>query len=247
MIFTRIIYNAILIGMAAGLLLSLMQILGVDPIIFQAETYETTEAAIAPAGHENHDHEHAAWSPDNGLERTIYTLLANMSIGIGFAAVLLALMSQFWLPKQRMISPLHGLAWGLAGFVAIYLAPGIGLPPEIPGVEAAPVEYRQAWWLLTVISVGIGLGILALSPPRLKAIGLVFLVLPYLVGAPQQDGPAFTHPDPSAVAALVELHHRFIIISGIVNLLFWMALGLACGFAFNRWLKAVEMTNEHPA
>lgn len=249
MIFTRIIYSAVLIGMATGLLLSLMQILTVDPIIFQAEAYEISEpaGAVAPEGHENHDHDHSGWAPSDGGERTFYTMLSNMSAGIGFSAVILALMSQFWLPKQRIINPQQSLLWGVAGFAALYLAPGIGLPPEIPGIQAAPVEQRQIWWALTAVCVGIGLGILAWAQVKLKAVGLLFLAIPYLVGAPSHQGPEFAHPDPAAVEALTELHQRFIITSGIVNLLFWIALGLACGAAFNRWFKPAVLADEHPA
>ena len=60
MIFTRIIYSAVLIGMVTGLLLSLMQILTLDPIIFQAESYEISEPDSAVIqGHESHDHDHS--------------------------------------------------------------------------------------------------------------------------------------------------------------------------------------------
>ena len=217
MIFTRIIYSAILIGMATGLLLSLMQVLSLDPIIFQAEAYEVSEpvSAVVSEGHENHDHDHSGWATADGSERTFYTVLSNMSAGIGFSAIVLALMSQFWLPKQRIINPKQSLLWGVAGFAALYLAPGIGLPPEIPGIQAAPVEQRQIWWALTAVSVGIGLGILAWAQVKLKAIGLLFLAIPYLVGAPSHQGPEFVHPDPAAVEALTELHQRFIITSGI--------------------------------
>ena len=248
MIFTRIIYCSVLIGMATGLLLSLLQVLTVDPIIFQAETYEIIETdSTQPAGHENYDHDHSGWAPADGSERTFYTVLSNISAGVGFSAIILALMSQFWLPRRRVINLRHSLLWGLAGFAALYLAPGIGLPPEIPGIQAAPVEQRQFWWALTAICVGVGLGILAWSPIKLKAIGLLFLVVPYLVGAPSHQGPEFVHSDPVVVEALIDLHQQFIVTSGAVNLMFWMALGLACGAAFNRWFRSVVLADEHPA
>ena len=249
MIFTRIIYSAVLLGMAAGLLLSLMQVLTVDPIIFEAETFEISEAesAMVPEGHENHDHNHESWGPADGTERTVYTILSNMSAGIGFAAILLAMMSQFWLPKQRIISPLQSLLWGVAGFATLYLAPGIGLPPEIPGLQAAPVEQRQIWWVLTASCVGIGLSLLAWARAKQKLTGLIFLATPYLIGAPSHEGPEFIHPDPAAVEALIALHQRFIVTSGIVNLLFWIALGLACGFVFNRWFKPLALSNDPAA
>ncbi len=251
MIFSRIIYSAVGIGLLTGVLLSLLQIVSVDPIIFAAEGYEVEAPAAVPEDHDGHDHDHSGWAPVDGAERTFYTLLSNISAAIGFAAIMLALMNLFSILRQASFGPLSNLLWGLAGFTALYLAPGLGLPPEIPGIEAAPVEHRQAWWLLAVVSVATGLGLLAMLPLRYKAVGGLLLALPYLVGAPHPDGPAFAHPDPAAVSALLELHQRFIIASGIVNLLFWVTLGIACGYAFNRWFKPVhgadEWADERPA
>jgi len=239
MIFSRIIYSAVVIGMVTGLILSGMQILSVDPIIFAAESYEVVEVE------EGQDHGSSTWAPDDGTERTTYTILSNMTAGIGFSAILLALMSQFWRSKEKNISWLQGVFWGLAGFVAIFLAPGIGLPPEIPGVEAAPLHNRQLWWVFTILSVSTGLGVLSFAAVKIKPIGLLFLAMPYIVGAPHTDGPAFSHPDPEAVAALTQLHQQFILTSGISNLIFWLILGVACGFAFNRWLRKVSTTGEY--
>jgi cobalt transporter subunit CbtA len=239
MIFSRIIYSAVVIGMVSGLILSGMQILSVDPIIFAAESYEVVEVE------EGQDHGSSTWAPEDGTERTTYTILSNMTAGIGFSAILLALMSQFWRSKEKNISWLQGVIWGLAGFVAIFLAPAIGLPPEIPGVEAAPLHNRQLWWVFTILSVSTGLGILAFAAVKIKPIGLLFLAMPYIVGAPHTDGPEFSHPDPEAVAALTQLHQQFILTSGISNLIFWLILGVACGFAFNRWLRQVSTTDEY--
>ena len=248
MIFTRIIYSAILVGVVTGALLSVMQVLTVDPIIFASESYEVAEleGEAAAAGHDDHGHSHShdGWGPEDGAERTFYTVLSNMSAGIGFAAILLALMSQFSLPKIHEFKVWQGLLWGAAGFTALYLAPGIGMPPEIPGIQAAPVEDRQVWWALTAVSVAIGLGIIAFTPLKLKAIGVLFLAIPYLVGAPPHITPAFVHPDPAAVTALESLHQQFIVTSGIVNLLFWAVLGLACAFVFSRWFKPLAMNDE---
>ena len=246
--FRRIVYSSLVVGAVSGLLMALMQILAVDPITFAAETYEITDPA---AVHDGHNHSHLApeegWAPEDGAERTFYTVVSNISAGIGFAAVLLALMSQFWLPKQRGLKPLQGALWGLAGFVAVFLAPGLGLHPEIPGVEAAALEYRQAWWVLTAACVGIGIGILALAQLRYKAIGAVLIAVPYLIGAPKHEGPLFSHPDPAAVDALTQLHQQFIIASGAVNLVFWIVLGIGCALVFNRWLRSQVTPGEQPA
>jgi cobalt transporter subunit CbtA len=158
--------------------------------------------------------------------------------------MVLALMCQFCLARKGNISWSQGSLWGLAGFTALFLAPAIGLPPEIPGMLAAAVEHRQIWWALCALSVAIGLGIFAFTPVRVKALGLLFLAIPYLVGAPQGDAPMFRHPDPSVVHALVDLHQQFVFISAISNLIFWLALGLACRFAFNRWLRNIPIVDD---
>ncbi|MCP4766428.1 MAG: hypothetical protein GY875_09160 [Gammaproteobacteria bacterium] len=249
MIFSRIIYSAILVGLITGVLLSSLQIASLNPIIFAAEAYELDvgEAAVEQGsdGHsdDGHEHDENAWAPAGGLERTAYTFLANTLLSTGFAAVMLALMNLSGLVRKRIISWSQGSLWGLAGFVVMFLAPALGLPPEIPGMTAAPLEHRQIWWLLTALSVAIGLGIFAFTAVRIKALGLLFLVIPYAIGAPHVDGPMFRHPDPNAAQALAYLHQQFVVISGITHLVFWLVVGLSCRFVFNRWLRDLPLSD----
>jgi len=246
MIFSRIIYSSIVIGLVAGMLLTSLQIAGLKPIIVEAERFETLVTEM-PAGHENSghsDHAHADdfRAPAQGLERNAYSFLANVLASTGFAAIVLALMSQFQLPRKGNISWGQGSLWGLAGFATLFLAPAIGLPPEIPGAVSAALEHRQLWWALTVLSVAIGLGIFAFADVRFKALGLLFLVTPYIVGAPQIDTPMFQHADPSVTQVLINLHRQFVIISTVVNLIFWLSLGLCCRFVFNRWFRGLALS-----
>jgi cobalt transporter subunit CbtA len=250
MIFSRIVYSSILLGIVGGLLLTSLQIASLNPLIFAAESYQLVAAeTVVDSGndeHSGHSHEHddEGWVPADGLERTAYTLFANIFASTGFAAMLLALMCLFWRTRKRTLSWRQGSLWGLAGFSALFLAPAIGLPPEIPGMIAVAVEHRQVWWALCAVSVAIGLGIFAFAPIRIKAPGLLFLVIPYIVGAPQVDGPLFRHPDPFAVQALVELHRQFVVFSAISSLIFWLVLGLACRLAFNRWFKNIPLVDD---
>jgi len=241
MIFSRIVYSSILLGIVGGLLLTGLQIASLNPIIFAAESYQLSADEVAvesgDGGHSGHEHNDDAWTPADGLERTAYTLLANLFASTGFAAMLLALMCLSRLTREGKISWSQGSLWGLAGFTALFLAPAIGLPPEIPGMTAAAIEHRQIWWALCALSVASGLGIFAFAPVRVKAFGLLFLVSPYIVGAPQVDAPRFRHSDPSVVQALVDLHQQFILGSALANLVFWLVLGLASRFAFNRWIS----------
>jgi len=238
MIFRRIILSAIFVGIIAGCVLSVFQTFSVSPIIFAAETFEIAEPEIADNhhdhGHDGHHHDHNAWAPEDGAERTSFSIMANILASIGFASILLALMSQFQLQGFTQLNLLKGAAWGVAGFIAFFVIPAIGLPPEIPGVEAAALENRQGWWLLAVVSSIIGLGVLAFTPIKYKVVGLVVLSLPFVIRAPHIDGPEFTHPNPEAVTALTELHHQFILASGFANGVFWLVMGVASAFAINR-------------
>lgn len=177
--------------------------------------------------------------PGDGLERTAYSVLATILAATGFAAILLALMGCFWLGRGRDITLTQGLAWGLAGYLAMFVAPAIGLPPEIPGVLAAPAEQRQLWWILAASSLSVTLGLVAFAPMNIDPLGIPVLAIPYLVGAPHTGGPLFSHPDPAALHALAELNRQFVIGSVVVNLVFWLLLGLACRLVFNRWLHRV--------
>ena len=69
--------------------------------------------------------------------------------------------------------------------------------------------------------------------PALAALGLAFLVLPHLIGAPQPA--SFETPVPEA------LHHRFVVAVTITNLVFWALLGTLAGLLRPRveaWLAA---------
>jgi cobalt transporter subunit CbtA len=172
MIFRRIIYSALIIGCLAGLLLSAAQIMTVNPILFAAEAFESS-------GHDHGSHDHGdSWSPEDGAERTSFTIFANISAGIGFAAILLSLMSQLQIQGIARLSLSKGFLWGMAGFTAVFLAPAIGLPPEIPGIQAAALEKRQLWWTLAVVAVGLGLLVLSFAPVKYKVIGIIGMAIP---------------------------------------------------------------------
>lgn len=232
MIFTRIIYSAILVGMVAGALLTALQITRLEPILLGAEAYEAVGSdAGAKADHDHGEHDR---EPAGGPGRSANSFLANLLACSGFAAVMLALMCQFRLPRRRRMAWSEGMLWGLAGYTVMFVAPAIGLPPEIPGMISAPLEQRQIWWVASAFSVAAGLSVVAFAPVRFRLLGLPLLALPYLIGAPVVDGPLFRHTDSAALEALTELHQRFVVASAIVNLVVWLVLGLACRVAFNR-------------
>lgn len=247
MLFRKTILSALLVGLLAGVVLSLVQIMMVNPIIFEAETFEMPDTHSHGHHESGGHHSHEEWAPEDGSERTFYTIISNISAGIGFAAIILALMSQLQLFGVTRTNVFKGLLWGVAGFIAFFVAPGLGVPPEIPGIEAAPIEHRQLWWLLTVCCAGIGLLILAFASIKVKALGLFLLTAPYLVPIPHSHGPLFTHPNPDAVASLTSLHEQFVLYSGISNFIFWVVLGSISAWLLNRWILQGQSFHEQTA
>jgi cobalt transporter subunit CbtA len=216
-----IVFAAALAGLLAGLFVTLAQRVGTVPLIVAAEALEQ-----APAAEGGHDHPEA-WAPRDGLERTLFTLVANLVTGTGFALLLCA---AFGL-RGRTVGWREGLFWGLGGFAAFSLAPFLGLPPELPGMAAAPLGPRQAWWLATALATAAGLALLALSPKPLSAVlGVALLVAPHLVGAPP--------PAEAAAGAVPEsLARSFVVAVTVTSFLFWVVLGVLSALIFDRLAK----------
>lgn len=250
--FNRIVITAVGAGVLAGLLLTVVQKVQVSGLILQAEVYEDAAAAAAAAvpaplaapvplhgqpGHDHaihhlpaaaaepeHEHSHEGWQPENGAERTFYTVLANISMGVSFG---LLLASAFSL-RGEVNGWRAGLLWGAAGYAAFFLAPAIGLPPELPGTVAAPLAERQLWWSATAACSAGGLALLAFARVwPLKLVGVVLLAAPQLVGAPQ--------PLQHGAAAPAELVRAFIVASAAANAVFWLALGALAGFFYKKF------------
>ena len=115
----------IMAGVLASLAVTAIQLLEAVPLIHAAEQ--------AQGGHDS-----AAASA--GIARRLGTLGANLLAGIGYGLLVAA-----GLALMRHSGWRRGLLWGLAGFAAFSLAPAQGLPPELPGAEAADLGLRQAW------------------------------------------------------------------------------------------------------
>jgi cobalt transporter subunit CbtA len=219
--FRRLLCAALCAGLLCGALIAAAHQFGTVPLILAAETYEKPAA---------HAHEQAAaWEPENGFERTAYTAAADLLAAIGFALLLAA---GFTL-RGGEIGWRESLFWGLAGFAAFTLAPGLGLPPELPGSEGAPLLSRQLWWVATTTATAGGLALFAFTTrPRWALIAAVLIVLPHLYGAPQPiaAGAHGTAPD--------ELARRFVVAATVLSFLFWAALGTSTGYFYRRFAAA---------
>jgi cobalt transporter subunit CbtA len=213
---SRTLYAALVAGAVAGVLLFVLQSWTTLPLIHQAERYEIAQAPV-------HPHSHANEPSDNQLVRAAYTTTGDVLVGIGFAMLLAAL---YALSGKSGLVP--GLLWGLAGFATFHLGPALVVPPSIPALELAPVSIRQAAWLITAFSTGLGLAVLAFGPKAAKVGGLLLLLLPsvlfrFLFSVSGSDIPS---------PALSALEHLFIVYVLGDFLLFWMVLGAISGWMF---------------
>jgi cobalt transporter subunit CbtA len=224
----RVLLAALLVGIAAGLVVGVLQHVRLVPIIHAAEVFEAAGNVHThdPQQVEPHAHSHdaATWQPADGFERTAFTLLTTALAGAGFAALLTGLSFLFAVP----ITKENGLYWGLCGFVAISLAPAAGLPPTLPGLPEADVTHRILWWFMTVVMTAAALWFAAIWRVWWGlAIALVLILLPHMIGAPQ--------PIATASAVPAELVKSFVGNSLALNGLLWILIGCGLGFALDKY------------
>jgi len=250
-VFRSIVFSAVVSGLIAGGAVTVAQQFSTVPLILKAETYEHDEAegnakpaasaAQRDSAHDHSGHDHAAhqhdgpqpgahqhdataWKPAEGLPRHAFTAAANVLTATGFALLLAGIYAL----RGRAVTWRDGLLWGLSGFVIFTIAPGVGLPPELPGVPTASLAPRQAWWIATAAVTACGLGLIFLQRSAWAAVlGLCLMAAPHLFGAPQ---PAAVETDvPGA------LSHQFVVAATVTSLLFWALLGSLTGMAYGRF------------
>ena len=231
--FRRLFFTAILAGLLGGLAISVVHEFTTTPIILHAEQFEGGTPAQAPVhNHGAYDRSLSlispalahgpakssdsgeAWGPGSKLERTLFTTLANILTGVGFALILTACFAL----SGRPINGQTGVLWGLAGFGVASLAPSLGLPPEVPGSMAADLTSRQTWWFICVIATAAGLWSMVFRNGAQWTIGgIVLIALPHLIGAPR----------PETVGGLVppEIAAHFVAASLVTAAIFWCAIG----------------------
>jgi cobalt transporter subunit CbtA len=220
-VFRHLVWVALCAGVLSGLFATVAHQIATVPVILKAEVYEKAAEQSQTSAHE-----HAvAWEPRNGVERAAYTLLTDVLTAIGFALMLAAGLTL----RGGAVSWRDGVFWGLAGFAAITIAPGLGLPPELPGTEAAPLLDRQLWWVATAASTGSGLALLAFTQRAHWAIlAAILIVLPHFYGAPRlADNSASVTPE--------ALSHQFVVAVTVVSFLFWLILGASTGYFYRRF------------
>ncbi len=229
---------AALAGLAVGVVMTVLQFFATVPLILQAEVFENAAPAAVEAPHDHaapadgaamtaapeHEHEAEEWEPADGFQRMALTAVANLVTAIGFGLLLVAA-SEF---AGGISDPRQGVLWGLAGFAVFTLAPGLGLPPELPAMPAAELVPRQIWWVTCVAMTAGGLALIAFGRTGwLALIGAALLVVPHLIGAPQPESHESPIPE--------NLHHQFVVAVTVTNLLFWVLLGAAVSLVRRRF------------
>jgi cobalt transporter subunit CbtA len=250
--FRAIVFASVISGFIVGLIVTVVQQFGTVPLILKAEVFEKAagthqhDAPIAAqpaadghdhAAHDHGDHDHGAgdhdhgagaWEPRDGFERNAYTAAANVLTAIGFALLLAGFFAVRSGATGMSVSWHEGLLWGLAGFAVFTLAPGLGLPPELPGVPTAPLLSRQIWWLAAVLATSGGLALIAFRRSVPAAIsGVILLTLPHLIGAPELANIETNVPS--------SLTHQFVTAVTVTSLVFWTLLGGLTSAVFARF------------
>ncbi|MDP9901173.1 CbtA family protein [Variovorax ginsengisoli] len=254
MLFQRLIGSALAVAVVVGSVQTGVQLWQATPIIHAAERYESQkiESPAAPAAlstvpvqagaHDHaHDHAHAAapdWQPEDGAERTFWTWIANLLHAFSMALLVLAVMGVcLWRGTPVRSLPLAALV-AAAGWLSTHFWPSLGLPAEIPGMDAARLGSRQGWWVLAAVSAALACGAVAglRSPLRWPAAAAV-LALPLIVGAPHIAADPFAGFSAEAQTALRALDAQFVQATTWIAVSFWLSMALACGLAFERWLR----------
>jgi len=222
---TKIVITALLAGALAGLFVFAAHLVTTSPLIIQAEVYENggshSHASPETAAEAHHGATNRA--SEGTFKRHALTLLTDILASIGFAFVLTGAVAL----SGREVDAHKGLIWGLCGFAVFHASASLGLPPELPGMQAANITERQIWWSSTALATTAGLALVFFArAPWFKAVGVGLILLPHIVGAPTHELTA------SAVPA--ELAAKFAAASLVVAGLFWLLLGGLTGYFYKR-------------
>jgi cobalt transporter subunit CbtA len=196
----------------------------------------TSQSVQADHDHGAHSHGENSWAPQDGLERSFYTLAANMLTAISFGLLLAAGFTLY----GGSISLSQGALWGGAGFLSFSFLPGLGLPAELPASAAGELLARQGWWLGTAAASVIGLAVIAFVKSNTwRVAGILLLILPYAIGAP--------HPEAGAIGASPpELAAHFVMVTLLASALMWGALGVAASYVYGRLTQDQSATIAEP-
>ncbi|MBI5043617.1 MAG: CbtA family protein [Nitrospirae bacterium] len=215
------ILNGVIAGLIAGIILGLLTLTIITPLILKAERFENSVTVIKEEGA---SHEHGEGGEMPFYKRLLLTMIGTTTLGVSYGIVLSIV---YLYLRNKGIK--KGLILGFFGFLFINLLPGLGLPPNPPGVEAiAEVENRQLWWLLLISAEIMGIGIFwfihrtlrnsykAVAAPAAALISLAVISIPFILGSPSGIKYSLVPDDIITI---------FRIVSFAVAFVFWLSLG----------------------
>lgn len=223
----RILAAGLVGGIVGGVVVGGIESVTTVPMIVHAEEFEGGGVASAAQLFLAHaPGEHAQGGEEGGM-RLILTFIATIAVAVGYAWMLLAVMYA----KGSEITMNSVIPFAIAGFFATGLAPALGLAPELPGAAAADLEARQIWWAFTALATAIGIGAIYVGRSLPWVVGgVVLIVLPHVVGAPQPDG--MTSDVPAELAA------HFASTSLVIHALIWIVPAAIAGYVMSRMTLA---------
>ena len=242
----KLFTSALFAGLLAGLVAVLLQFTLIEGLILEAEEYESGAKVHFAAGHADHDAaEHVGGQPaaadpnagavtmsehdDSGDSNLTRFGLAFSNVFLTFVGWGLLMVAGFAIAERfgKRVTPSQGILWGGAAFLSTSLLPGIGLPPDLPGIPAADLFARQMWWLGTVVTAVTALALFAYGRGVVPVVaGIVLLVVPHLIGAPAlPEFGGIVPPELSAEFAVRSLAEAF---GGFA------VLGIAATWLWNR-------------
>lgn len=172
---------AITLGAAvlAGFFTTAVQKTQAIGVIVDAEAYEAESPANGTIVDGQHEVEEEEWAPADGAARHLCSMASNILVDFGFGLILVGAYHSRNLPVGGLDALLDakqtvwgGICWGAAGFVVFGIAPGLGLPPELPGMVAAELTARQGWWVYCTFFTFVGLALLVRPPPSSPPLSL---------------------------------------------------------------------------
>lgn len=181
----NLLTGAFIAGVASGLIAAALQFAFVIPLILEGELYET--GARLHFGVDSPQSPSATPPLGNDWARHLMTVTFDVVSYTAYALILSGLMA---LAQGRgfVVDARRGAVWGLAGFLAVQLAPAVGLPPELPGTIAAEVGPRQIWWSGTILATGVALWLIAFHRGVwVLPLSAALILAPHVIGAPHLD------------------------------------------------------------
>jgi len=201
----NLLSSGLIAGAVTGLAVAFLQLWLIQPLIVEAEMFETgakvLPAPMTAATDLASNHEATETSGRIDVTRASYTVLFLIVTWSGFGLLAVSGIAALRrvLPSLAVSAP----AIALVGFATFSLMPALGLPPELPGMPAADLLTRQIWWVGTTIATVAAIATALRFRSFAAWLGAIALVAgPHLIGAPMPPvAPATVPPDLAALYA----------------------------------------------